>query len=365
MSIAEYNDAIVSVRDKVKDKEYSEMPHSIQVITHMYSNTKTPVPRFILNNEIIKRNNTLVIGYKCLNCSALNEITLNLYIRKVSKHVRCCDGCKNLNEIKRAEHIAYMKGERIVEHNELRWSDKSFKQRLDESALEFDAKDEEFKTSYFLKHLTLEEFTRVQSKIVSIGNGKLKDMTNWEYFPTYRIHNQTQFTPLLVNQVTNAIEKLNYIEWNCEVCDSNFLNRDIEVQKNKLKILCKDCAFCNRVFKVKTFTSPSGKINYQSQPELALIKWCISNNMKITNGPSIEYVNGGKIHKYKVDFQLPEKKMLIEVKDNHIWHKKQIESGKWTLKEQSARKWCVEREWQYEIIFPKTLAQWKERMLKL
>lgn len=364
-SLIQYNDAIVSVRDKEKNVDLSSQPHTIDLLTHMYSNTKKPVPRFTLNNTVIKRNNSLLVGYMCLNCAVLNEITLNLYLRKVNKGIRCCDACKNLNDIKRAEHTAYMKGERIVEQKEVLWSEKSLKQRLDESTAEFDAKDDDFKTSYFLKHFTLQEFERVNSKIITLGQGKIKDLTNWTYFPTYKIGNQTQFTPMMLNVNTNTIEKPLYIEWKCEVCETNFINRDLEVQKNRLRILCAECSFCNRTFKVKSFTTPWGKIIYQSQQELHLIKWCISNMISIMNGPTIEYNWNGKQHKYKVDFQLPDYKFLLEIKDNHVWHKKQVESGKWGAKENCAKHWCEEKGWKYEMIFPTTLSAWKEQIIKL
>ena len=43
--------------------------------------------------------------------------------------------------------------------------------------------------------------------------------------------------------------------------------------------------------------------------------------------------------------------MLIEIKDNHIWHKRQVESGKWDAKESSAKKWCKDNNYEYYLIF--------------
>jgi hypothetical protein len=66
---------------------------------------------------------------------------------------------------------------------------------------------------------------------------------------------------------------------------------------------------------------------------------------------------------YVVDFQIPSVKTLVEIKDNHVWHKKQVETGKWGKKEGAARKWCDDHGWRYDIIFPKTLSKWKEDIL--
>ena len=50
--------------------------------------------------------------------------------------------------------------------------------------------------------------------------------------------------------------------------------------------------------------------------------------------------------------------MLVEIKDNHIWHKRK--GGK---KEEAARAWAAANGWTYEMVFPKTLSKWKEDIL--
>lgn len=361
--IAKYIDAITSVRDKVKDVDLSSLPRTIVLMSHMYSNTKVPVPRFFLNEEAISRNNSLLIGYTCLNCKVANEITLNLFIRKIHNGVVNCNACKNSDETKRLEHAAYMRGERIVESVE-RWSEKSLETRIAESVSMFESEDGEFKRAYFNYHLTSEEFDNIRGKIHSIGHGKLTDISGWTYMPTYKIWNQTKYTPMLVNSSLNKIEKPNYITFKCETCDTLFTNRDIEIQKNRIKMLCAQCSFCNRTFKIKSMKTPWGKIRYQSVQERRFIQWCIEHNIVIENGPDIEYSWSERTHKYRVDFQLPEYLKLIELKDNHIWHKMQIKNGKWGAKEQCAKKWCDERGWSFDLLFPKTIASWKETILE-
>lgn len=370
MTVQPYIDAICAIRKKTTNADLSDIPRTIQLQIHTYSNTKTPVPRFLLDNKVISRNNDLVVGYKCLNCGVQNEITLNLYLRKVVKQTRCCDACKNMDPVKRQEHSAWMSGDKISVV-ETKWKEKTLGQRLEESERDFLAEDTDFQASYFLKHLTTDEFNRIRGKLQSVGQGKITNLSMWEYFPYYRIWNQTKYTPMLIhknnqiNQVSqvNQIEKPTYVQWVCDECDQEFINRDLEVQKNRLRILCADCGFCNRTFKVRSMITPWGKIRFQSIQEQRWIQWCVENKILVENGPRISYSFSGKDHIYNVDFQIPAIKTLVEIKDNHVWHKNQVASGKWSNKEDAAQKWCADHGWRYVMIFPKTLSKWKEDIL--
>ena len=362
MSVQPYIDAICAIRNKITNDNVSHLPRTIQIQTHMYSNTKVPVPRVLLANKVIPRNNDFVIEYTCLNCGVHNEVSLNLYLRKVIKQTRCCDACKNMDPAKRLEHSTWMSSSKI-QVVESKWKDKSLEQRLEESKQYFLAEDDHFKASYFLKHLTTDEFTRIRMKLKSVGQGKITDLSMWEYFPYYRIWNQTKYTPILILSQKSQIEKPTYVQWVCDECDQEFINRDLEIQKNRLRILCADCGLCNRTFKVRSMITLWGKVRFQSIQEKRWIEWCVDNNIPIENGPRISYSFSGKDHIYNVDFQIPSVKTLVEIKDNHVWHKQQIASGKWSKKEEAAQKWCADHGWRYDMVFPKTLAKWKEDIL--
>ena len=357
-----YIDAIQTVKNKKTNVDLSSLPRILRMQTHAFSNTKVPVFRFLLDNQVITRNNDLVIGYDCLHCGVRNEITLNLFLRKLSKNIRCCNACKNLDPTKRADHVAYMLGEREVV-TETKWMDKPLSLRLAESKTMFLNEDSEFQTSYFLNHLTVDEFERIRGKLLSVGQGKLTNLSEWEYVPYFRVWNQSKYTPMLVLLQENRIEKPAYVQWLCEECDTAFVNRDLEIQKNRLRILCADCGFCNRTFKVRSITTPFGKIRYQSVQERRCIEWFVEKGIPITNGPRVSYNFDSRVHVYKVDFQLPSLKTLVEIKDNHIWHTRQIASGKWGKKEEAARAWAAEQGWTYEMVFPKTWSKWKEDIL--
>ena len=59
------------------------------------------------------------------------------------------------------------------------------------------------------------------------------------------------------------------------------------------------------------------------------------------NGPNIDYKFNDKNCKYRVDFQIND--ILIEIKDFHIWHRNQVESGLWKAKEEAVDNYIKEK----------------------
>lgn len=107
--------------------------------------------------------------------------------------------------------------------------------------------------------------------------------------------------------------------------------KSIEGFKNDYKILCKDCKLCNRTFKLRPIqNSAKETIMYQSKLEKKFVEWCNDRNIVVHNGPSIPYVFNDKSRTYRVDYQIAD--VIIEIKDFHIWHRNQIESGLWQTK---------------------------------
>jgi hypothetical protein len=367
----DYLSSIISIREKDSSNCIKYNKLSIESIIAKYSNTKQPINKLVIDDKPISRNNNLIVKYQCLTCKATQEITLNLFVRKTNTNGKHCHLCVNTDENKRQQHSEFMykESKNIISgsysNNTSPKKLASLKDTLEVSDVSFNDEDDQFKNEYFLKHLSLEEFNRIQKHIISIGNGKTLLSDNWSYYPYYRISNQTRYIPVLVNITDNIIDKLKYIKFECENCNSHFINRDIEVQKNRLKILCQDCSFTNRTFQIKHYFLKSGaKILWQSIPERRFIEWCDENSICIKNGPSIEYEFNNKLHKYKVDFELPNNNILLEIKDNHIWHKQQVESGKFNKKVECAKKWCQTNNYRYIVAFPKLMSKLKEYLLK-
>ena len=72
-----------------------------------------------------------------------------------------------------------------------------------------------------------------------------------------------------------------------------------------------------------------------------------------------------KIHTYRVDFTLPLLQIHIEIKDNHIWHNKQVDSGKWDAKIKAVEKYIQQSGEKYLILFPSNWNECIKQILKI
>jgi hypothetical protein len=331
---------IISIEDK-NGNIINYQKIDVKLVSSKYSNTKIPIYKLELDDKLISRNNSFIISYKCLECQRENKVSLNNIVRKINKSIWKCRICKEYDELKRNNHSEIMTNPDYVK-----------KEIIKTSLEEFNNMDSDFIDKYFLKHLTIDEFEYLKKHIISFNNGN--NILDMEYIPTFKCNNQTLFTPIFYNSKKDVFEKPIYIMYKCQNCQCEFTNRDLWVQKNRIKILCKDCSFCNDTFKIRTTTNIHGdKIKYQSKFELKFIKFCSDNQILVVNGPKLDYYINNKIRKYIVDYYLPELKILVELKDEHIWHKKQIENGIWKLKLDSVEKYNLENNTIYLLIFPK------------
>ena len=367
-----YLNAIQSIRLKGTNENLHYKSFDIKHIAAKYSNTKKPIYKIVIDDTPISRNNSLLIKYKCMTCDIQQEISLNLYVRKINNGSVHCSTCVNTDATKRATHSTFMKDNfsevMSGEHISTRQAKKtqSLNDYITMSETDWNNEDDDYHLQYFNIHLTVEEFNNIKSKIKGVNNMKLTALDNWEYYPTYRIFNQTRYTPMLINKSDNIVEKPYYITFNCDNCDCEFTHRDLEIVKNKLKVFCKECSLTNKTFRIRKLTLNDGSsIVWQSQPEKRFILWCQERNIKIVNGPKIPYKFNEKDRTYKVDFELPDLKLIIEIKDNHCWYKEQIQSGKQPAKENAAINWCNENNYKYYVMFPKTSATIKDMINEL
>lgn len=339
----------------------------IKQVVSESSNTKKPVWRFFLDDKIIRKNNDYQVTYQCPSCSRPNIVCLNNITRKINRGILKCNTCKNQEGTKIKAHVnfmnenagmirasTYIKPENISQKV-------SLQEKLKLDAKLFDEQDDDFKDLYFRKHLTYDEFERIKSKIVSFHNDKFCTQ-DFEYYPCVSVPNQAKFAPYVYDKKRDVLEKMIYIKYNCEKCGCHFTNRDLHIQKNKLKILCQECNFCNNTFKIRTARNCIGElITYQSKFELKFIEFCNKNNLKVNNGPVVSYNFNGKEHKYKVDFII--KDIMVEIKDNHHWHQQQIQSGKWEKKESAALEYAKSNGLKYKIVYPKNYIDFCKNIL--
>lgn len=349
---------IVKVYDKITKEVIPNDKINIKTYLSPSSNIKTEVLRIFINDIVIKKNNSLMVEYKCNKCNRINIVCLNNLTRKLNNNTEYCNTCKNQEDNKYKKHHEFMldNSKNIInglyEKNILNKVSLSEKILNDEKL--FENMDDDFKDNYFRKHMTQKEFDLIKPKIISFQNNKFTDLSNFEYYPCVSIPNQMQFNPYLYDKTRDVLEKITYITFKCDNCEENFCNRDLNIQKNKYRILCKNCNFTNNTFKIRTTKNINGDIiKYQSKFELKLINFCNENNIILTNGPNIKYNLQNKEKIYRVDFMINSLGLLIECKDNHHWHKQNIETGQWNSKETAAKNYVLNNNLnKYLIIFP-------------
>ena len=368
MSEKEFRDSIIEIWDKKTDEKINNDEIKVLKVINKYSNTKKPIYKFFIREKEISRNNSFVVKYKCISCKIINTITLNLFLRKIHKKILNCNICKNSDENKRLEQSLLMLKKynsdiQYVRKEKVKIKSFNLNELIELSKKKWEEMDEDFKEKYYLKHLSLDEFDRIKDKIISINNDKIMNLDSFRYIPNFILFNQTQFNPVLINESENRYEKIIYIKYKCENCSNFFVNRDLYIQKNRIKIFCKDCNFTNKTFKIRKLKIDDIDINYQSNYEKHFIIWCKEKKIKISNGPTIKYLWNLKEHNYRIDFTLPDQKYLIELKDNHIWQKKDLNSGKFDAKKQSAEIYAKNIGFRYLVIFPKNMTEFKNKII--
>lgn len=313
---------------------------------------------FINNERLSNRKNK--VKYKCPTCG--KEIIL-LLKRFLSKKSLYCRVCKEQNVDKRTKQSLFLKNS-FKQHNKIisKNINKKDKEKdiIKESLKCWIKEDINFKDNYFKRILTNKEFSKIKNSIL-INN---KESNNIIYHEHLLCNNQFKYSPYIEmeNEYISFSEYSKNIKFKCESCSKSFNGRNFKTKVKSKKILCKDCLFSNKIFKIKYTTNIIGnKIRYQSKMEKSLIDFCNQKNILIENGPNVLYTFKNKEKTYRIDFKI--NKTLVETKDNHIWHRREVESGKWKLKSESAKKYCKNNNMKYKLLFPKDIENFKDSLI--
>lgn len=347
---------------KVIDKSGKEIPYqniSLDKTIAKYSSTKDPVWRIYVDGTMIKRTCDYSFEYTCTSCNSTQSISSIQLLRRLKNNTERCYSCRNKEENKRNAQSLFMKtNSDISYHKKIEKCVFSLFDIRDECVKKFQNKDASYQSSYFKVHLTDIEYKTICSSLVSINN---LDVKIFEYWPIYRATNQMIFTSVLYDTQKKVICRSVKPILCCMICKNTWKAKTINQFKLDFKILCKDCKLVNRTFSIRQYENLSGdKILYQSKLELRFINFCNQNNILVSNGPKIKYSFNQKERTYRVDFQV--RNYLIEIKDFHIWHKKQVESGQWNAKEESVVTFCNKNNMDFIMITPNN---WDEITLKL
>lgn len=327
------------------------VPNSVEIkeILNKYSSSGLPTMKLVIDKNLqLSRNDK--VSYICPTCQSKITMFVGKFLLKNSLN---CRKCKEQVETKKMKQSEYLK-KSFKDFSKIQKQQTKLKVKYNSDELIVLSKDlfenesDEFKKDYLSKIPNISEFSKIKDYINKIDGIDIKNK-KIEYHPIIKNNNQMKYSPKVL--IDDEFHNLDNCEFECQNCSTNFRGRNI-LDKSKNGVLCKECSFSNKTFKFKFILNIKGeKVVYQSKPELKLIKHYNNNQILITNGPNINYIFNGKKRIYRVDFMIPSNKMLIEVKDNHKWHRDEMISGKWKLKEDAARTWCVENNYTYHLIF--------------
>lgn len=353
--------------DGVTPKKYTSI--SASYTASKYTSTKQPIWRLMIDGTETTRKTSLLIQYKCLSCTATSTVSMLSFLRKLNKQSpEVCYMCRNQNEEKRKVHSVWMTGKNI------RALPIKVTTRIDARELHFHAKrdflnlSQESRANYWRRHLTDQKMSAMMPYIQSLRNGnipseRLQRCQYWDVFPS---GNQMRFTPVFYDPVDDEVIRIDQPIIRCEQCNNNWRCKNMQPLVGCKKILCASCKLCRRTFKIRGTTNIGNeKLVYQSKPEKQFIDWCAQNNIVVKNGPSLSYEFQSKEKVYKVDFLIPSIGYLVEVKDDHCWHRKQIESGQWLCKEQAANDAIARGDYErFLLLTPTTKANCLQNILK-
>ena len=316
--------SIISICDKKTKQDISILKKELIFERSMYSSTNEQIWHVVINENRLRKSTDIIISYICIYCKTINQVGTTQFLRKIRGEKTHCYNCSNDYRNK--------SGSSDENHHDDIYKYKSDKVTFHEKSIEeFNKCNDVYKNSYILSHLTEEDFERIRSKIISFGNGKYIDFENYDFWNIYRVGNQMRFSSVIYDKRNDCIFKADQPILKCDNCSKTWRAKSIEGFKNDYKILCKDCKLCNRTFKLRPiYNSVKETIIYQSKLEKKFVEWCNERNIVVHNGPSIPYVFNDKSRTYRVDYQIED--VIIEIKDFHIWHRNQIESGLWQTK---------------------------------
>lgn len=326
--------AIIGIYDENGTEiKYNEA--KIELAIAKYSQTKKPSNNLFIDG-VPRRNKYYKISYKCERCGNVSVILLCKYLKKDNL---CCCHCRETKE-KREWHGEVLK----MIHSGVKYEPRT---KIKHQTYDFENESESFKNEYYKKFLTEDEFDKIKKYIYSVNNIVIegKDV---KFLPHEKAFNGMKYRQMIL--IDNQYISFQKIKLKCAYCGNIFsVTRKLKERLLKNNFDCFDCYLNNKTFKKVRIRE---NLSYQGKEELNFIRKCDENGIKIVNGPRVKYFFNNKERTYIIDFELPDLHKLIEIKDNHIWHKKQIESGKWEAKEKAAIEYANKINYKYHLLFP-------------
>lgn len=312
-----------------------------------YSNLNVP-SLTLFNNETPLNSKIFKVKYQCL-CGNVSIIHLKKFL---SKNTLVCPKCKETDD-KRKQHSELLRSENFKKKiSPVKKYD--LDSLIEQSINEFNLENVEFVKKYYENHISELEFNFLKSKMIKINGLYIADK-EIRFLPTLKVGNQSKYSQYVIIDHKKVL--LSNVQYKCDNCDDIFnTTRKPKDKVNNYKILCPKCSFCNKIFKLRRYETKFGDtITYQSKLEKDFITKCELLNIQILDGVNVNYKYKNVNHKYRVDFLLPKYHFLIELKGNHIWHRNQLKSGVWKIKQSEAENYSLNNNLTYKLLFQENI----------
>lgn len=336
---------------RVLDAENIEILYNkAEIKPHLfkYSSTHKQKPTLFLDDKPYSSRNKFRITYRC-SCGTLNTILLEKFLLKKKLS---CHNCSQTEELKRWH------GEVIRNiHNGVGYVSRD--QKKNKRIYDFEKESEDFKSQFYSNNLTKEEYDKVIKYIFSIDGVEINNKNVIFLEHENGVNSKKYRQMVLIDGVKHPLKRI-YLK--CPLCGKIFgITRPIKERVLHNNFDCKKCYLNNHVFPVRKYRNG---LTYQGNLELDFIKRCDEENIEVIDGAEIIYNYKDKKSTYKIDFSLPQYKLMVETKDNHIWYKEEVKSGKWALKEKSAKEYCTKNGMEYVLLFPNDIDEFFKNLRK-
>lgn len=297
-----------------------------------YTNSIT-LTLFIDGIPCVGKKRNYQITYQC-RCGRTPKILLVRYLTKNCIRCSCCAQDKRFGE------LGHNNPNRKIPR-------KNYKTRF---IYNFNDENSEFKNNYFKTHLTSDEFDTYLPFIYQINDILITQeiIQKIKYYPHVVCNNGQKYTSKI--EIDDIIETIKEVYLKCEICGKihkihiyNLRNKDLNYIK------CKQCGLTNTKFPIKLYKNTN--LTYQSSIEYEFLRLCEKYNIQVQNGLNIPYIWNNKNKTYISDFYLPDYKLIIETKSNHIYYRMQMQNGKQIAKNNGAILFAQQNKMEFRFLF--------------
>ena len=353
-----FSNAIIKIENTKTGKIFSNCKFEFKLEKNLITNNDNGKSLHLyVNDEYLQKYRDYKVTYKC-TCGRINTICLSKYFCKLEQNKLVCQHC--LQDKRYNNFIANPYGwDGKRDHPEEYVHNPKRIKRI----YNFDKESDKFKNWYKSKPniLTESEFyniindaygIEINEEIIILTDDIIK---NIEFIYAYPSTNRLKYVQKI--KYKNKYYPIRFY-FKCTLCDEIFAPHLDNIKNGVIDLknpICRHCKFNNKRFSLVKYEPLD--ILYQSGLELSFLVFCEKYNIAVKRGPNIKYNWNNAKHTYKVDFYLPEYGYIIELKENHKYHRDQVKSGKWDAKQNAAIEYANQNNLNYKLLFTKDVEQ--------